>query len=142
MAEAPRPLTGHCLCGNVRYSADAEPVVQAMCHCTDCQRQTSSPFSAVVGVPLASFEVEGDSLTTFNTVSGDTGGETQRNFCSNCGTPIYSLSASAPEMVFLKAGSLDDSSWLQPVVEVWTSSAQPWTPRIEGMAQFERGPQA
>jgi hypothetical protein len=142
VSSPPRPLTGHCLCGNVRYSADAEPVAQALCHCTDCQRQTSSPFSAVVGVPLAALTVEGDTLATFNTVGGDTGAETQRNFCSACGTPIYSLSAAAPEVAFLKAGSLDDSSWLAPMVEVWTSSAQPWSPRLEGLAGFERGPRA
>ena len=54
MDEAPRPITGHCLCGSVTYSADAEPAVQAVCHCTDCQRQTGNPFSVIVGVPRAS----------------------------------------------------------------------------------------
>jgi hypothetical protein len=43
-------------------------------------------------------------------------------------------------LVFIKAGSLDDSSWLEPAVEAWTSSAQPWSPRFAGTAQLERGP--
>ena len=43
MSPAPNPLTGHCLCGNVTYSADAEPLIQGVCHCTDCQRQTGNP---------------------------------------------------------------------------------------------------
>ena len=51
MATAPKPITGRCLCGAVTYSADAEPVIQAACHCTDCQRQTGNPFSVIVGVP-------------------------------------------------------------------------------------------
>jgi hypothetical protein len=124
----------------VRYEVDAEPIAQALCHCSDCQRQTSSPFSAVVAVPLEALEVEGDTLATFCTIGGDTGEETQRKFCSACGSPIYSLSPAAPDFAFVKAGSLDDSSWLAPAIEVWTGSAQPWTPRIEGTAQFERGP--
>ena len=29
---------------------------------------------------------------------------------------------------------------LQPAVEAWTSSAQPWAPHFEGAAQLDRGP--
>jgi hypothetical protein len=134
------PLTGRCLCGGVTYRADAEPVIQAVCHCTDCQRQTSSAFSPLVGVPSAAFEVEGDTLATFETTGTDHGGQTQRNFCSNCGSPLFSVSPVAPEMIFIKAGSLDDVSWLEPAVEAWTSSAQPWSPHFENAATLERGP--
>jgi hypothetical protein len=116
-------------------------VVQAVCHCADCQRQTSSPYSVVVGVPAAALHVEGETLASFNTLGEDHGGETQRHFCSACGSPIFSLSPAAPEFAFIKAGSLDDSTWLEPAVEVWTRSAQPWAPRLEtAAAQFERGP--
>jgi hypothetical protein len=140
MSDAPKPITGRCLCGGVTYSADAEPVVQAVCHCTDCQRQTGNPFSVIVGVPRAAFSVEGSSLATFATTGEDHGGDTERNFCSACGSPVFSVAAVAPEMVFLKAGSLDDASWLEPAVEVWTSSAQPWTPAFESTTRMERGP--
>jgi hypothetical protein len=47
----------------------------------------------------------------------------------------------APELIFIKAGSLDDAAWLEPAVEAWTSSAQPWAPHFERAAQLERGPQ-
>jgi hypothetical protein len=140
MSAAPRPITGRCLCGSVTYSADAEPVVQAVCHCTDCQRQTGNPFSVIVAVPRDSFEVAGTTLSSFSTIGEDHGGETQRNFCSACGSPIFSIAAVAPQLAFIKAGSLDDASWLEPAVEAWTRSAQPWSPRFEHAAQLERGP--
>ena len=70
----------------------------------------------------------------------DHGQETQRWFCSACGSPIYSISGAAPGFAFIKAGSLDDASWLEPSIEVWTSSAQPWAPTLEGAMRFERGP--
>jgi hypothetical protein len=139
-ADIPKPITGRCLCGGVTYTVEAEPAIQAVCHCTDCQRQTGNPFSVIVGVPREAFEVEGDSLASFATTGSDHGGETKRNFCSNCGSPLFSDAAVAPELIFLKAGSLDDSSWLQPAVEAWTSSAQPWTPHFEQAARLERGP--
>jgi hypothetical protein len=139
--DVPKPITGRCLCGAVTYSADAEPVAQAVCHCTDCQRQTGNPFSVIVGVPRAALQVEGDTLASFSTRGEDHGGDTERNFCSACGAPVFSIAAVLPEVAFLKVGSLDDASWVKPAVEVWKSSAQPWTPPFENTAQLERGPQ-
>jgi hypothetical protein len=141
MTDPPKPITGRCLCGSVTYSADAAPVVQAVCHCTDCQRQTGNPFSVIVGVPRAAFHVEGSTLASFATTGEDHGGETHRSFCSACGSPVFSIAAVAPELAFIKAGSLDDASWLEPAAEVWTSSAQPWSPQFANTARMERGPQ-
>jgi hypothetical protein len=137
---AANQISGRCLCGSVQYSADADPVVQAVCHCTDCQRQTGSPFSVVVGVPRAALTVAGSTLASFATTGEDHGGDTQRSFCSACGSPVFSIAAVAPELALIKAGTLDDASWLEPAVEVWTSSAQPWSPRFEHATPFERGP--
>ena len=140
MADPPKQITGRCLCGAVTYSAEADPVIQAACHCADCQRQTGSPFSVVVGVPRDAFQVQGSTLASFTTIGEDHGGETRRSFCSACGSPIFSDAAVAPGMIFIKAGSLDDASWLSPSVEAWTRSAQPWSPRFEQAASLERGP--
>jgi hypothetical protein len=140
MSPAPNPITGRCLGGAVTYTADAEPAVQAVCHCTDCQRQTGNPFSVIVAVPRDAFEITGNTLASFSTTGTDHGGETKRHFCSACGSPLFSDAAVMPQVIFLKAGSLDDASWLQPAVEAWTSSAQPWSPRFEGTTQLERGP--
>jgi hypothetical protein len=140
MNDAANPITGRCLCGGVTYSVGADPVVQAVCHCTDCQRQTGGPFSVIVGVPRAALTVEGDTLSTFATIGEDHGGETQRSFCTACGSPLYSIAAVAPDLAFIKTGTLDDASWVQPGVEAWTSSAQPWSPHFEHAARLERGP--
>jgi len=141
MTSAPKPITGRCLCGSVTYSVAADPVIQAVCHCTDCQRQTGNPFSVLVGVPRAAFHVEGGTIASFATTGEDHGGDTERRFCSACGSPVFSFAAVAPELTFIKAGSLDDASWLEPAVEAWTSSAQPWSPRFQHTVQLERGPQ-
>lgn len=133
-------LTGRCLCGSVTYTADAEPVVQAVCHCTDCQRQTGGPFSVIVGVPRDALVVEGETIGSFTTIGEDHGGETQRSFCTACGSPLFSIAAVAPQLAFVKAGSLDDASWVRPAVEAWTRSAQPWSPAFEQTAKLERGP--
>lgn len=140
MSREAGPITGGCLCGSVRYTADAEPMVQGACHCADCQRQTGSPFTVFIGVPSDAFTVEGDTLRPFTTTGADHGGETERNFCSACGAPVFSASPLAPGVVLIKAGSLDDASWVAPAMEFFVSSAQPWSPHFEQATSFERGP--
>lgn len=118
-------LDGRCLCGAVTYSSDAEPAFTAVCHCKDCQRQSGTSFSIMVGVPADQLSVEGD-LATHVTVGEDSEQEVQRQFCPVCGSPVLSISAGMPGVAVLKAGTLDDTSWLEPQVEVWGKSAQPW----------------
>jgi hypothetical protein len=131
VADVPRPITGRCLCGGVTYSVDAEPVWQGICHCSNCQRQTASAFSPIVGVPSEALAATGDTLASFETVSEGYESKTVRRF---------STIESMPGLAFLKAGTIDDLSWFEPSAEIWTGSAQPWTPHFEGAAQFETVP--
>ena len=41
-----------------------------------------------------------------------------------------------------KAGTLDDKSWLEPQLEVWGRSAQPWVEQVEGRPRVETVPGA
>jgi hypothetical protein len=41
-------IEGGCLCGRVRYSAEAEPTFAGVCHCTDCQKFSGSAFATVL----------------------------------------------------------------------------------------------
>lgn len=131
-------MDGGCLCGQVRYSCDAEPFAQAVCHCKNCQKQTATAFSVVLGVPEAALRLTGE-LKTYED-HGDSGNLVYRRFCPNCGSPVLSALAASPGAVFLKAGTLDDTSWLQPKVHVWTKSMQAWETLPEGVLDFETVP--
>src|SRR5262245_23306339 len=37
-------ITGGCHCGAVRYEIMGEPIVHALCHCTDCRRHAGAPM--------------------------------------------------------------------------------------------------
>ncbi|MEX2252802.1 MAG: GFA family protein [Thermoleophilaceae bacterium] len=132
-------ISGACLCGAVRYDCDGEPMMTAICHCDDCQRQTGSPYSMFVAVNQDELRLEGETLATYVTVGEDTGQKRERKFCSACGSPVVSILAEAPGVVFIKAGTLDDRSWLQPEMEVWSESAQPWLKSGEERGIFPRG---
>ena len=132
-------LDGRCLCGSVSYRCDAEPLVTLICRCEDCQRQTGSSFSILVGVPRAALQVDGDTLATYVTVGADSGEERRRQFCSKCGSPIVTLLAEQPELAVIKAGTLNDRSWLSPTLEIWCDSARPWLAPIETGGRRARG---
>jgi hypothetical protein len=48
----------------------------------------------------------------------------QRNCASS--TPIASELGAMPDAAFIKAGTLEDTSWLSPGLEIWCHSSQPW----------------
>ena len=113
---------GGCHCGTVRYVCSEEPTTVVNCHCGDCQQIAGSAFITGVLVPEGSVTVNGE-LKSYK-VKADSGNGVTRNFCPICGTRI---------MVELEGGvvgvsytTLDDSSWLEPAIEFYTSKAQPW----------------
>ncbi|PKO83786.1 MAG: aldehyde-activating protein [Betaproteobacteria bacterium HGW-Betaproteobacteria-11] len=118
-------IQGQCLCGAIRYTAAAEPLLTAVCHCTHCQKQTGSAFSIVVAVPKGSLVFTAEEPAIYQDV-GESGLPVRRRFCPKCGSPIVTEVAAMPTMDFIKAGTLDDTSWLEPQLNIWCDSAQPW----------------
>ncbi|HEX7871312.1 MAG TPA: GFA family protein [Sphingobium sp.] len=119
---------GGCLCGQVRYSYAGEPLLTAVCHCRHCQKQSGSAFSVVCAVPAAAFSQTG-STRVFADV-GESGQGVERHFCPDCGSPIVSIAAALPDMILIKAGTMDGFSALTPVAEVYCDSAATWLPAL------------
>jgi hypothetical protein len=109
--------------------------------CTHCQRQSGSAFSANVGIPKGSLQYIGDLPATFEDL-GASGLPVHRRFCNKCGSPIVSEAEATPTLDWLKSGTLDDRSWLQPQVSVWCDSAQPWVKLPDAMPKFPTSPPA
>ena len=132
-------LTGGCECGGLRYEISGEPIATAACHCSQCQRQSGSAFSMSIIVPREGFAWTQGEPKIYTTKS-DSGADKQCVFCPDCGVRICNRMSSMPETVNVKPGTLDDRSWLNPVIHVWVSSKQLWTPIPEGVKQFEKNP--
>jgi hypothetical protein len=129
-------IEGGCLCGKVRYSSTAGPAFTAVCHCTHCQKQSGTAFSVIVAVPSEELTVTG-ALKTFED-TGESGMPVHRNFCPDCGSPIISIVDRLPGLSYIKAGTLDDVSWLKPTTEIWCDSAQPWVSLAGDTQKFAR----
>jgi hypothetical protein len=132
-------LNGSCLCGRVRYSCDGEPLLTGLCHCSHCQKLTGAAFSVNVAVPKDGLRIEGETLKTFNDVGGS-GQPVRRLFCGNCGSSLMSYSEATPDLAFIKAGTLKDTSWLFPTMEIWCEAAQPWVEIDRSRTLADRNP--
>jgi len=131
-------VVGGCLCGKIRYTSAAEPVMTAICHCKNCQKQAGTAFSIIVAVPKGTLSITGP-LKTYNE-TGSSGKPVHRNFCPECGSPITTDVEAMPDLVFIKAGTLDDTSALAPTMEIFCDSAQPWTAGDNKLQKFARAP--
>ena len=83
-------IEGGCLCGAVRYRSDAEPVMQVVCHCETCRKNSGSAFSMNVAVPQDRLRIESGSPRRYEDHSGASGEAFYRFFCGDCGSHIYS----------------------------------------------------
>jgi hypothetical protein len=134
----PAPFQGGCRCGAIRYEVTAEPMAVMDCHCRDCQYASGGGFSTVAVIPAAAFKLTKGTPQRFS-VTGDSGQQITRAFCGTCGTPLFSVPA-AGEIWVVKAGSLDDPSWLNVGGALYTKSAQPWAHIDPNKAHFDKMP--
>jgi hypothetical protein len=132
--------TGGCQCGKVRYEIRAEPLTLYLCHCKECQKQSSSAFGMSLTVPRDAVAIVQGQLKAW-TRKADSGREVICWFCGDCGTRILHDRSYNRETINIKAGTLDDTRWLRPVGNLWTSSAQPWMTISEQMLNYEGQPE-
>jgi hypothetical protein len=131
----PAPYTGGCQCGSVSYVVTAEPMRVSACHCKECQRQSGSAFAMSMLLKKDSLTVTG--RTKQFTRIADSGNEVTGVFCAECGVRIYHALQSAPDVLALKPGTLDETSWLRPNSFIWMKSAQGWVPVPDDVEAIE-----
>ena len=110
-------ITGSCLCGAVRYTAEADPTSATVCHCLDCQKFTGSAFAALVPVSKDAMTLTG-TLRTFSSPGGS-GNPLLRHFCPECGSSIAEETSRRPGMMVFNVGTFDDPSVAKPGREIF-----------------------
>ena len=128
-------ITGRCLCGDITYDLESPPAVTGVCHCRNCQRQAGSAFSTLAAVPKDAFRLTG-TPKLYEDADTKSGNSVERYFCGRCGSPIYSALGSQPDMIYLKTGTLDDTSTFQPQFHAWCDTRQNWVQLDDGVPQM------
>ena len=132
-------ITGSCLCGEVSYEMEESKAGSAFhCHCSDCKKVTGSGKATVVEISENDIEIFGN-FETFEKLGSD-GSHVKRGFCPICGSQMFTFVRENVGALFVKAGTMDCSSWIRPVATCWASSASPWSPPDENIKTYEGNP--
>jgi hypothetical protein len=131
-------IKGQCACGQVHYEATGEPAFSGLCHCKTCQRTTGSAFNPVIAVPTAALKITGTLKT--HTYAGDSGKTVVRKFCPDCGSGIVSQPEVIPDLSIISLGTLDDSSWVTPGMQIYCDDKQHWVSLAGEWQMFPKMP--
>ncbi|OAX80621.1 hypothetical protein ACJ72_05042 [Emergomyces africanus] len=145
--EAQYPLEGGCTCRAIRYQIQTAPLFVHCCHCTWCQRETGSAFVINILVEadrVTPLQGNDDETEVINTPSKSGLGQ-QVSRCKKCQVAVWSTYGGASPVVrFIRAGTLDQASFVSPDVHVYTSTKVPWltlpanVPVMEEFYDFEQ----
>jgi hypothetical protein len=114
-----------------------EPVAMLNCHCRDCQRSSGAPFASGVIARVIDVSITGTPKSY--SVRANSGFAT-RSFCSDCGAPLFTHSEVATEFMSIRFTTLDDPSEFQPMLDIWTSSSQPWICLNQAIPHYPKSP--
>ena len=132
--------TGSCLCQAVTYRFQTAPIACVHCDCVDCQKVTGSGFATVFGLATQDLHIDGQAHLASFTIKADSGQTVTRQFCDTCGSQLFTLAQNNPDLIWIKAGSLSNSDWLQPTDSCWAGSATKWAPPDPGLNQHQGNP--
>jgi hypothetical protein len=119
-------LHGSCLCGAIRYTISAPVTELRACHCRNCQKASGAGGGVNAVVPSSAFKITQGTPKRYSALA-DSGRTLHRFFCGDCGSPLYSQRANAPETVVVRAGSFDNPGEMKIAAHIWTKSRRPWS---------------
>ena len=130
-------IDGQCHCGNIANAAAVDPDTVGICHCTDCQTLSGSPYRAAVAAPAADFVLlRGTPRIYIKTA--DSGTKRAQAFCPDCGTPIYAAAPHDPPTYSLRIGAIRQRAALRPQRQIWCDSALSRSMDISAIDKRER----
>lgn len=131
-------IEGGCLCGAVRYRANAEPLVVRACWCRLCQYIAAGNATINLAFPSDAVTITG-ALSDYKSTA-ESGRHMHRRFCPACGVHLFSEAEERPHLIIIRAGTLDDPGIAVPSGNIWTSQAPKWAYIDPQLVQFEGQP--
>ncbi len=129
-------IDGACHCGRITFQAEIDPKRVRICHCTDCQTLSGSPFRVVVPAPEADFVILSGAPKIY-VKTAESGRKRQQAFCADCGTPLYATSVEdGPRTIGIRLGAVNQRRQLAPRRQYWCRSALEWLPELDSIEKF------
>ncbi|WP_260260431.1 GFA family protein [Vibrio intestinalis] len=134
------PINASCQCGQVSYQLKAAPKMVAACHCKECQKLATAPFSVTAVVDEQDIDFTGE-LAEWGRPT-DSGNRNHAKFCTGCGIRIYHFNPDDPSMIKLKLKPTDEAlqPLFEPTVHVWVKEKVSWYQIPDNVKVFQEQP--
>jgi hypothetical protein len=120
----------------VRYRLASPPLFVHCCHCLNCQRHTGSAF--VINMLIEAARVELLSGAPQPVTMPLNGGSPNDIFrCPTCKVAVWSIYGGRHQVLFVRAGTLDNPASVAPDVHIYTRSKLPWVALPAPVPAFE-----
>jgi hypothetical protein len=123
-----------CSCGQLRATAEGEPIRVTVCHCLACQRRTGSAFGVQARFDADRVRIEGRSAEYVRV--SDEGEERTFNFCPDCGATVFYMLPGSNDIA-IPVGAFADPSFPAPVRSVWNDRRHPWVSMPSGIEHMD-----
>lgn len=128
--------TGGCHCGAVRYELEGPPNDVALCHCSDCRRNSGAPVMSWAGYDDDALKVTKGAPKVFRMSD-----VSYRSFCGDCGTGLFYRNADMlPGKVEVQSSTLDDPEAMPPLVHIQVAERLSWMHPAHKLPEVERFP--
>lgn len=119
-------IDGGCHCGAITFEGEVDPSTVGVCHCTDCQRLSGSPYRAMIPVAADKFRMRG--APTVYVKTAESGRRRAQAFCPVCGSPIYAADPDGASVYSVRLGAINQRRDLPaPARQIWCDSALSWS---------------
>ena len=132
-------IKGGCLCKALRYEIAADkPLGVRVCWCRLCQYLGAGGATVNAVFDKSAIAISGETIDYVSVA--DSGSVMHRKHCPKCGTPVFSEAEPRPNVIIVRAGTLDDPEIARPDMTIWTKTAPSWAcfdadiPSAEGQA--------
>ncbi|MFQ3229490.1 GFA family protein [Reinekea sp.] len=134
------PVEGSCQCGQVSYKLHTAPLKVVACHCTECQKLATSPYSVTAIVAAEAIEFTGE-MKQWCRVA-ESGNTNCAKFCPTCGNRVYHYNPDDPSTIKLKLKSKNEAGdeVFEPKAHLWVSEKLSWYDVPEGIKVFDKQP--
>ena len=134
-------VEGACHCGRITFEGEVDPASVSICHCTDCQALSGSPFRTSILTSAEHFKLLSGSPRTY-IKTAESGNQRVHAFCGDCGSPVFASAISNTATYTLRVGNLKQRDQLKPKKQIWFRSALDWFKDLSGVEKMERGSNA
>jgi hypothetical protein len=114
-----------CSCGQLKLTAEGDPIRVSMCHCLACQRRTGSAFGIQARFASDHVSVTGR-YSDYVRISDEGGEGTTFHFCPDCGATVFYELGAESDVVAVPIGAFAEPDFPPPTRSIYESRRHPW----------------